>query len=189
MSGEIHVNVGPMYSGKSTELIRNLTTESSVVSPERILYVNHICDERKTSAANKDITTHNITFSGKTPFHTLKVSKLSDVDVTEYDVIGIDEIQFFTNIFLTILQWKNMGKVIYIVGLDGNSEQETFGGVSSLLPICETFFKLSARCKLCAQEGKRNARASFTICNGIKDREILVGGEEMYSAVCWKHIK
>lgn len=187
--GELHVKTGPMFCGKSTELIRELTTESVVNDPTEVLYINSDKDTRVTISQCEGVTTHNPVFSGNINFDTIKVGDLSNVDVSKYRVIGVDEIQFFENILPTILNWKNSGKIVYVVGLDGDASCKPFGEVSTLLPISETFVKMSARCKTCAGEGKRNVIAPFTVCNVVRHSHFQPGAGEMYSPACWKHTK
>ena len=187
--GELHVAVGPMFCGKTTELLRRLSIMKAVRGP--VLYINHSSDERFTKSAGDNVTTHNIAFGGKTGVDTIKVSKLDGLDVSSYDVVGVDEAQFFSDIQV-VRRWKDDGKIVYVVGLDGDFKQEVFGYIYTLLPVSETFKKLrTARCKVCALQGDFNSQASFTRC--VDGAEISggidVGGEEKYQAVCWRHTK
>jgi thymidine kinase len=185
----LHVVVGPMFSGKTSSLLRSLLTESAVHDPRRILYVNHVWDNRSVEVSCQGVTSHNPSFSGNIPFSVVRVSSLDDVDATGYDVIGVDEIQFFNDIEHTIRRWKDQGKVVYVVGLDGSDLQELFGEAHLLLAIADTFKKIHARCRECASEGRRHVLAPFTNSRRTDKGGVLVEGAQVYYAVCWKHTK
>lgn len=103
----------------------------------------------------------------------------------DYDVIGIDEGQFFPDIveFVNYLI-ENLHKIVIVAGLDGTFEGKPFGRIAELLPLSEQFTKLTAVCRRCG------ADASFTIrrpdFSGNKNVVEVVGAAELYESVCRK---
>ena len=84
MIGYIHLIIGPMFAGKTTEMIRIVNKYK--YAKKRCLFIKHVIDDRYNK---KYITTHNkITEIATT------ATKLMNLDVSNYDVIGIDEGQF-----------------------------------------------------------------------------------------------
>ena len=66
-----------------------------------------------------------------------------------YDVIGIDEGQFFTDIVDFSEKAANAGKVVVVSSLQGTFLRGAFPSVLALIPKCEKIKKLTAICKLC----------------------------------------
>jgi len=98
--------------------------------------------------------------------------------IQDYDVIGIDEGQFFENLaeFCDTLAFK--GKKIVVSGLDADFRREPFPEITKLIPRAESVLKLTAVCTGCGNSASFSQRIT-------KNTEIeLVGGAEIYRAVC-----
>ncbi len=172
--GKIQAIFGPMFSGKSTELLRKITRHK--IANKKCLVINYVLDNRYSM--EEVAATHDKRFI---PAKKLKaLSDLSDDEALEYDVIGVDEGQFFPDLVAYCDRWADMGITVIVAALDCTFEKKSFGFVPDLLAISENVKKLSAICKEC------NAKASFTK-RIVKSREInLVGGTECYTPVCRK---
>ena len=72
-------------------------------------------------------------------------------------------------------------KIVYICGLDGDFKQQKFGQLIDLIPVCDSLIKLHALCKICG------CKASFTKRNTDEGNQVVIGNDNMYSAVCRKH--
>lgn len=190
-----------MFSGKSTTLRSEITTLADIGLD--VLYINHVKDIRTTEAQTKDVTTHHSGFKGLSDkVNAIKVDKLSEVDVSNYHVIGVDEGQFFKDIDVVVRDWVvNMSKIVIIASLDGDFMMRPFGKAHKLICLCESgdVVKLSAICVKCVEHSLGHSRmarvpASFTAKFGIKpeifnntvyDQEDA-GGKEKYLPVCMK---
>ena len=96
----------------------------------------------------------------------------------KYDVIGIDEGQFFSQIVEFCQTMANKNKIVLIAALDGTFERKPFGNIISLIPLAEKVLKLNAVCVYCANEAAFTKRI-------VESKQIqLIGGEEMYKPVC-----
>lgn len=187
METGLHIIIGPMFSGKTTELCRELCRAREV--DFRVLYVNHSFDTRNEKV---DISTHNpmLTSLEDAGVDVLKVEKLEEVHLevwNGYDIIGIDEAQFFDNLEPIVLQLvDDMDKRVYVCGLDGTFQQKKFGRVLDLIPHSDSVQKLPAWCKMC-KVAKKVVPAIFTHRLSASDKsEILVGGKDSYTALCRK---
>ena len=95
-----------------------------------------------------------------------------------YDVVGIDEGQFFEDIVEFCQQAANLGKIVLVAALDGTFERKPFGNIINLIPLAEKVNKLCAVCVYCTSEAAFTKRI-------IESKEIqLIGGDEMYKPVC-----
>jgi thymidine kinase len=188
--------IGPMYSSKTSRMIKELTTYAELTSLKPLI-VNHSMDTRDT---NNKISTHNPLFKGlPSNIDVISTSKLSDIDISNYDVIGIDECQFYIDLYDTVLKWLNLGKHITISGLNGDAQRKLFGDLYKLLSHFDKLEYCTAICKKCLSEFDDNDKvltpdllstmtASFTKkINGDKDLIVDVGAKDKYVSMCRKH--
>ncbi|KAG4948852.1 hypothetical protein JHK82_042038 [Glycine max] len=98
------------------------------------------------------------------------------------DVIGIDEAQFFDDLYEFCRQAADHdGKTVIVAGLDGNYLRRSFGSVLDIIPLADSVTKLTARCEICGK------RACFTL-RKTQDKQIeLIGGVDVYMPVCRQH--
>lgn len=176
---EVSINIimGPMYSGKTTEVIRRLIIYHEI--KKKVLYINTILDNRAT----EPFSTHNETI-GKVPFDAVKIKTLAEQDVSKYDVIAIDEAQFFPDLKSAVLNWVDiLGKIVIVAGLSGDFLRRPFGQIIDLVPYCDTITKLTPFCAECMKKNAMKA-AHFTKRIVESETEILIGGKEAYIPVC-----
>ena len=64
----------------------------------------------------------------------------------EFEIIGIDEGQFFENLVPFCEEMANTGKCVIVAALDGTFERKPFGSVLELIPLSESVTKLDAVC-------------------------------------------
>ena len=129
----LHLIYGPMFSGKTSELIRNLSIYSSMEL--NVLYVNCIKDNR----TNEDFSSHNPNLRLPQNVTTIKVNKLVDLltklDIEKIDIIGIDEAQFFSDLHDVVLELiEKYKKRVIVVGLDSDYNRNKFGQILDLIP-------------------------------------------------------
>ncbi len=186
-----HLNLGCMYSGKSTELLRYLTINADLEL--RVLYVNNTLDDRDTEGGDESFTTHSSSGRMSKKIKAIKVKSLKSVDVSDYDVIGVDEFQFYDDDdpAAIIKDWVvNKGKRVSVSSLDGDFKINKFGKVFDLIPLCQPggLRKMTgAKCVICLKKGKI-VSAGYTkkIIDNGKDVVVDVGGKNKYIAVCLK---
>lgn len=176
--GRLQLITGCMRSQKSTELIRRVRLYQ--VFTDKVLLVNSIVDSRSFG----DV----IETRDKQVMTAVKLKNITDIFVLEnyqqFKVIAIDEAQFFPDLYDGVVSLLNQtDAVIIVAGLDGTSDQATFGQILQLQPHADHVVKLTAICQICND----GTPASFTICKQEKTNEILVG-DDVYLSVCHKHI-
>lgn len=165
--GLIELIVGPMFAGKSTELMRRMKRLS--IAGKRCLYVNHDSNTRYGTG----ITTHD----GKEQ-EALNCSTLSNLSIHQYDVVGIDEGQFFPDLVEFCEAAANDGKIVIVAALNGTFERKPFHQIIELFSRVEHITKLEAVCMYCQADASFSKRLN-------EDRSIhLVGGTDLYAAVC-----
>uniref|UniRef100_A0A673JX47 Thymidine kinase n=1 Tax=Sinocyclocheilus rhinocerous TaxID=307959 RepID=A0A673JX47_9TELE len=165
--GQIQVIFGPMFSGKSTELMRRVRRFQ--VAQYSCLVIKYAKDTRysQTGMATHDMST----------MEAVPASRLRDVRTLALQacVIGIDEGQFTVEF---CEEMANMGKTIVVAALDGTFQRKAFGNILNLVPLAESVVKLNAVCMQCFKE------AAYTKRLGTEQEVEVIGGADKYHAVC-----
>ncbi|XP_028395628.1 thymidine kinase, cytosolic-like [Dendronephthya gigantea] len=168
--GQIQVIFGPMFSGKTTELVRRV---------KRYQIANHSCllikYDKDVRYDEDRVSTHDQQKMAAVPCHKLSNIKKKAMN---YNIIGIDEGQFFPDIVEFCEELANKGKTIIVAALDGTFQRQAFGNVLSLIPIAENVVKLNAVCMNCFKD------AAFTMRLGSETKVEIIGGAERYWSVC-----
>jgi thymidine kinase len=173
--GYLKVIIGCMFSGKSTELLRQCRTYQSI--GKEVLYINYKEDTRYSST---QILTHD-----KIGENAIFLDDLSNVinlpEFKKCEIIGINEGQFFKNVETIVKSLvDDYDKTVIICGLDGDYERTPFGNFLNLIPLAEDIIKLKALCKMC----NNGTCASFTKRMINSSEQVLIGGTESYLPVC-----
>jgi thymidine kinase len=140
--GRIELIMGCMFAGKSTELLRRCRKHE--ITGKKVLKVKFCADNRYDL---ESIATHNGMKEKAIPSTSL-VHDLRDY-WRKFDVIGIDEGQFFTDIVEFAEMAADEQKIVIIASLQGTFLRGCFQNILTLIPKCEKIKKLSAICKLC----------------------------------------
>lgn len=179
--GWIEVICGPMFAGKSEELIRRLKTLS--YAKGKIVAFKPAIDNRYDATA---IASHD----GE-KWQAYAVSKIEDIlpyitdDVT---VVGIDEAQFFSDKIVSIADsLANRGIRVICAGLDTDFRGEPFGPMGKLLARAEIVTKLTAVCTVCGAAATRSQRLINGKPAAYDDPVVMVGAKESYEARCRLH--
>lgn len=178
--GYIEVVVGPMYSGKSEELIRRL--KRAKIAKQKIIVFKPQIDDRYSK---KDVVSHSGDSIDAIPInHASEIYDLIDEDV---QVVGIDEVQFFDNEIVDIaVELASKGVRVIAAGLDMDFKGEPFGPTPKLLAVAEFVDKIQAICSVCGQPATRSQRLIDGKPARYDDPIIQVGAVESYEARCRK---
>ena len=178
-SGWLKVVGGPMFAGKTRQLMLDIDRESAI--GRRTIILSPTVDTR----ASDELVCHTGERRAVCKLDHL-VPFVRDSSFTTADVIGIDEAQFFesSDLYDFVMEAvETYKKTVIVAGLDTNFRREPFGGVIRLVAIADKVQKLSALCSLC----KDGTPAMFTRRTGHSSNDIEIGGKDMYQAVCRRH--
>lgn len=177
-SGWIEVITGPMYCGKSEELIRRLRRVK--IAKQKIKVFKPILDKRYSK---KDVVSHSGSSIEAVPVDCPEeILKRIDSDI---DVIGIDEAQFFPDELIPICEdLADQGVRVIIAGLDRDFRNVPFGPMPELMARAEYIEKLNAICIQCGEPASRTQRLIDGEPAAKDEPVILVGASEVYEARC-----
>jgi thymidine kinase len=172
--GYLELIIGPMFSGKTSKLIQ-IKKRYNILN-QSILIVKPIIDNRYSQQSV--IISHD-----KDMVSCVSRYKLSEVfDINDYQIIIIEEGQFFPDLFENVVEWSKT-KRVYVAGLNGDANKNLFGDMYKLIPHADNIVFLTALCKVCND----GTPAIFTKKIIPNDKIVDVGGAEMYQSVCRVH--
>lgn len=179
--GWLEVITGPMFAGKSEELIRRVKTLS--YTKMKIIAFKPAIDDRydKTAIASHD--------GAKYEAYAIKnAQSILELVKEDTQVVAIDEIQFFDMSIVKICEELADRSIrVIAAGLDLDFKGEPFGPMPELLARAEFVTKLSAVCTVCGCAATRTQRLIDGKPADFNDPIIKVGAKENYEARCRKH--
>ena len=192
--GRLEVICGPMFSGKTEELIKRL--RRAKIAFQNVVAFKPLIDDRYDL---NDVVSHseqrvNCVAVADTDQMRSQVFKILD----EVDVIGIDEVQFFDDKILGLVDYFiDKGKRVIIAGLDLDYLGKPFGPVPYLLSRADMVSKETAVCMVCGRPANMTQRihpdaASLTeqeTRGTLSENPIDVGAATSYEARCRLHHK
>ncbi len=169
--GWIEVVAGSMFSGKTEELIRRLKRAKIAK-----LNVQIFKPQIDTRYSDKKIVSHDTNEISSTPVS--DSSKILEL-VTNEDVVGIDEVQFFDEGIVDVCNMlANNGIRVIVAGLDMDFKGKPFGVMPSLLAVAEYITKVHAICMTCGQLANHSHRLSGS--EGL----VELGEKDKYEPLC-----
>ncbi|MCP4292889.1 MAG: thymidine kinase [bacterium] len=176
-SGWIEIICGPMFSGKSEELIKRL--RRAQIAKRRVQIFKHGSDARYDATS---IVSHSqMSLPGVAISDINELMELVD-DRTE--LVAIDEGQFFSDDILAVTnKLANQGKRIIVAGLDMDYLGNPFGPMPKLMCSAEYVSKQLAICMSCGDP------ANFTQRLTQATEQVVVGADETYEARCRLHFE
>jgi thymidine kinase len=208
--GHIELVIGPMFAGKSSELLRRVSYYES-----QGLTVALVKSNKDDRYSESHVVTHDGTRKECHAVPSLTVFRETLTRLyTDADVIAIDEAQFFPDLkeFCTWAADVDEKRLV-LAGLDGDFLRRKFGQVLDLVPLADKVTKLTAICRFCQQEeeqGGNSNESANSIGNGGAHKSVdesstypavfslrissesgnaqeVVGGADTYAPVCRKH--
>jgi thymidine kinase len=170
-AGWIEVVCGSMFSGKTEELIRRL--KRARIANQKVGIYKPEMDVRY---AADSIVSHDENTIAAFP---VKQALAILNNYQEFDVIGVDEAQFFGKELIEVCQqMANQGKRVIIAGLDMDYTGKPFGPMPELLSIANYVTKLHAICVKCG------GIASYSFRTTLNTDQVVLGEKDHYEARC-----
>ena len=169
--GSIEVICGSMFSGKTEELLRRL--KRGLFAKKKIIVFKPNIDVRYDE---KKIVSHN-----KNQINSIIIKTPKEIlgFVTDEDIIGVDEAQFFNASLINICTiLANNGKRVIITGLDMDFLGNPFNPIPQLLSIAEKITKLHAICVDCG------GLANHSFRKNNERKLIKLGEQDIYKPLC-----
>jgi len=175
--GWLEVICGPMFSGKSEEMIRRL--RRAEIAGRRVVIFKPWIDDRYDAT---DVVSHAGARMRAVPIAT--VAELTE-RASDFDVVGIDEAQFLGDgIVPGVLELAERGTRVIVAGLDQDFRRLPFGPMPALLSHAEFVDKLQAVCQSCGGPATTTQRLVDGRPAPYSGETVVVGAAEQYEARC-----
>ena len=176
-SGWVEVIAGPMFSGKSEELIRRVTR--ALIAKQPVQVFKPVIDDRYDALA---VASHMGRTLEARPVP--DVAALEDALREETQVVAVDEAQFFEPALVDLVdRLASRGVRVILAGLDLDFRGEPFGPMPALLARAEVVEKLTAICR-CGRAATRTQRLIAGQPAHVDAPVVLVGAAESYEPRC-----
>jgi len=169
--GRIELILGPMFSGKSTRLIEVI--RKYTYKAKKTIMVKFYADKRYSEKS--EVVTHDLI-----KYDSIDCKKLRDsIDLLQkYDVIGIDEGQFFPDLVEACEELALAKKIIIIAAINGDFRMEPFPVISKIIAKADKIKLLKAYCFNCHKDAK------FSLRIVQSNETVLIGAGEAYKPAC-----
>lgn len=173
-NGWIEVICGPMFAGKTEELIRRI--KRLEYAKKNVLVFKPAIDNRYSV---REIVSHDN--SKKSSINIKSSKEILKHLKNDTDCVVVDEAQFLGNDIVDVLQQlADMGLRVIVGGLDTDFRGEPFGPMPLILAIAEKVDKLTAICVKSGEPATRTQRLIDGKPANYNDPTVFVGGNESY---------
>lgn len=178
----LEVIVGPMFSGKTSELIRLI--EREVYAKKKGAIFKPSLDGRYSV---DDIVSHNGLHyeAHRVQATEAGIRRVSEVvEQGAIDAVGVDEVQFFPESIVAVLDALASSRRVIACGLNLNFRAEPFASTMQLAARADSVRYLSAVCVICGQDATRTQRLVGGKPAPRDSPTIVVGGKDIYEPRC-----
>jgi thymidine kinase len=177
-SGYLEIICGPMFSGKTEELIKRI--KRLKIAKKRVVVIKHILDTRYKKSSlyshSKQSLRSRIAKNAK------DVLKIIPKNI---DVVTIDESMWFGIDLIPIVNILiNEGKHVIVSGLSVTFDQQPFEPIPSLMAIADKIYKLNSVCNFCGKEAIFHKKMSHDKSQSFEITKENVGKNDVYKACC-----
>ncbi len=179
--GRVEAIAGPMFAGKSEELLRRV--RRALVAGREVRVFTHALDTRTgagriASHAGLEHPSHAVASAGEIPA----------MVGPDADLVAIDEAHFFGSELVPVVhELAGRGLVVIVAGLDITFSGRPFEPLPSLMATAERVHKLTAVCTVCGAEAVFHQRMDRPLAGDTDLVPEHVGGREKYEARCRRH--
>jgi thymidine kinase len=183
-AGRVEVIAGPMFAGKTEELLRRV--RRAAIAGQRVVVFSHALDTR---AGDGRIASHAGLDAPSRAVGSVE-EIVAAVAADEYDIVAIDEVQFFGPPLESVVQdLAAKGLHLIVAGLDVTFLGRPFEPLPALMTQAERVDKLTAVCSVCGADAIFHARVAPADSGDVNLVTENVGGRETYQALCRRHFR
>ena len=178
-AGSIEVVCGPMFSGKTEELIRRV--KRAQIAKQKIQIFKPLIDTRYSKTK---VVSHS-----SLKIEAIPVSSSMEIFDKIFDstrIVAIDEVQFFDQDIIDVVsRLARRGCRVICAGLDQDYKGNPFGPMPHLLAVADEVMKVHAICTVCGSPASKTFRKK----EEANLDQVLVGESDRYEARCRNHIE
>jgi thymidine kinase len=179
--GRIEVVCGPMFAGKTEELLRRV--RRAEIAGKRVVVINHALDTRHG--------TDRIASHVGLDYPSVAAASADDIERAVPDgteIVAIDEAHFFgPHLVPVVTRLADRGLLVIVAGLDVTFDGRPFEPLPSLMALAEQVDKLTAICAVCGEDAVFHVPVAAMTASPTDPVAEHVGGLDKYQARCRRH--
>jgi thymidine kinase len=181
--GRVEVIAGPMFAGKTEELMRRVRRAAIARRPVQVF--THAVDRRSRAGT---VSSHaGLEFPSTPVADAVELERSVAPDVA---LVAIDEAQFFGPALIPVVdRLARRGIDAIVAGLDVTFEGQPFEPLPSLMALAERADKLTAVCAVCGADAIFHQRMAPSTTSPRDVASEHIGGLEKYEARCRLHFQ
>lgn len=186
-SGSLTLFTGPMFSGKTKGMVDHIIKYLDVVRGSNAIIINSEKDTR-----DNFLSSHHSNFTVPDTCKVIKSTLLNQINVDDYNLVGVDEAQFFEDLYDTVMKWLSQGKHVFCAGLSGDWKRNEFEQINKLYSQADRRFCQFAVCLECLKSNPypsplelEGMSASFS--KRITSEQERESVDAKYIPVCGRH--
>jgi thymidine kinase len=181
--GRVEVIAGPMFAGKTEELLRRV--RRAVIAGRNVQVLTHTIDTREGTGR---VASHaGLGYESEPVSSADEIRGMIDA---ETDMVAIDEAHFFgPDLAGVVGELAARDVVVVVAGLDVTFAGLPFEPMPSLMALAERVDKLTAICTICGAEAIFHCRVTPAVARDLDLVTEHVGGAEKYQARCRRHFE
>jgi len=175
--GSLEVIAGPMFSGKTEELIKRI--RRAIIGKQKTIVFKHKLDVRYLK--------RNVISHSKISHKSKAVTSVKDIlkQAQNFEVVGIDETMWFGKDLIEVVdKLVNQGKRLIVTGLALTFNREPFTPMPELMALADKVDKLTSVCVICGKEAIYHKKISGDTKNPFSITKKHVGEKDVYEARC-----
>lgn len=199
-AGRLEVIAGPMFAGKSEELLRRV--RRARIARRGVLVVSHALDARRgvgrvSSHSGQGVPSRTVSDAAEIPGLLGPSSGTGTGSGSGPELVAIDEAQFFgAGLVPVVSELAGRGLVVVVAGLSVTFDGQPFAPLPELMALAESVEKLTAVCSVCGADAAFHVRVPGAPpvpgAGGGQGGALVpvaehVGGAESYEARCRRH--
>lgn len=175
--GSLEVIAGPMFCGKTEELIRRV--RRAVIAKKKVAVFKHTLDIRYRK---RNVVSHSkISLRSTVVTHAKEILKKAK----NADIVAVDEAMWFGRDLIPIVnQLIDQGKRVIVSGLSTTFDAQPFEPIPSLMAVADKVDKLTSVCNMCGKEAIFHKKIGAKKENPFEISAKHVGEKDTYEARC-----
>jgi thymidine kinase len=179
--GRVEVIAGPMFAGKTEELLRRV--RRARIEGRRVVVLSHALDTR--SGEGRVASHAGLDAASRTVASAADIAGAVPADA---ELVAVDEAHFFgADLVPAVTELARRGLVVIVAGLDVTFDGRPFEPLPSLMALAERVDKLTAICTVCGADAIFHERVVPSARPGGEIVADHVGGLDKYQARCRRH--
>jgi thymidine kinase len=175
--GQLELICGPMFSGKSEELMRRLRRVG--YARKSAILIKPAIDDRYSV---DEVVSHE---GERMAARVVRTPEAILGLAAGCDVVGVDEGQFLDDTLIDVCEQLVAGGIrVVIAGLDLDYRREPFGPMPRMLAMADEVAKLKAVCHSCGEPAMYTQRLVGGRPAPFSGETVVIGGLDSYEARC-----